>query len=248
MRPPPARRVRAAPPPQRRTAARARWRPARASATRAGRRGSAGPSGRGSRGRSSPQPGQGKGTRPMVEANRRPLPAFLAAFAFPDFRRLWTGAFLSSIGNWTQDVALAWIIHTRFGDPFYLGLRTFAVRRAAARLHAARRRGGRPHRPPAHPAHLADPADVVRPWSWACCTSPAGWASRRSCSSPSSPASRSRSRRRPTRRCSPAWCPPRPHPERGRPQLAAVQPLARDRAGDRGRCCSRAAERPPASR
>jgi predicted MFS family arabinose efflux permease len=62
----------------------------------------------------------------MVEANPRNLPAFLAAFAFPSFRRLWTGAFLSSIGNWIQDVALAWIIHTRFGDPLYLGLRTFA--------------------------------------------------------------------------------------------------------------------------
>ena len=62
----------------------------------------------------------------MVEANSRRLPAFLAAFAFPDFRRLWSGAFLSSIGNWMQDVALAWIIHTRFGDPLYLGLRAFA--------------------------------------------------------------------------------------------------------------------------
>jgi len=62
----------------------------------------------------------------MVEANPPRLPAFLAAFAFPDFRRLWSGAFLSSIGNWTQDVALAWIIHTSFRDPLYLGLRTFA--------------------------------------------------------------------------------------------------------------------------
>jgi predicted MFS family arabinose efflux permease len=62
----------------------------------------------------------------MVEANPTRLPAFLAAFAFPDFRRLWSGAFLSSIGNWTQDVALAWIIHTSFRDPLYLGLRTFA--------------------------------------------------------------------------------------------------------------------------
>ena len=62
----------------------------------------------------------------MVEANTQRLPAFLAAFAFPDFRRLWSGAFLSSIGNWTQDVALAWIIHSRFGDPLYLGLRAFA--------------------------------------------------------------------------------------------------------------------------
>jgi predicted MFS family arabinose efflux permease len=60
----------------------------------------------------------------MVDA--KALPAFLAAFAFPSFRRLWTGAFLSSVGTWTQDVALAWIIYTRFGDPLYLGLRTFA--------------------------------------------------------------------------------------------------------------------------
>jgi predicted MFS family arabinose efflux permease len=55
------------------------------------------------------------------------LPAFLSAFRFASFRRLWTGAFLSSIGTWTQDVALAWVIHTRIGDPFYLGLRTFAA-------------------------------------------------------------------------------------------------------------------------
>ncbi len=62
----------------------------------------------------------------MVAGDTRRLPAFLAAFAFPDFRRLWAGAFLSSIGNWTQDVALAWIIHTSFRDPLYLGLRAFA--------------------------------------------------------------------------------------------------------------------------
>jgi predicted MFS family arabinose efflux permease len=56
----------------------------------------------------------------------RVLPGFLAAFSFRSFRLLWAGAFLSSIGTWTQDVALAWLIHTRFGDPFYLGLRSFA--------------------------------------------------------------------------------------------------------------------------
>jgi predicted MFS family arabinose efflux permease len=55
-----------------------------------------------------------------------PLPAFLSAFRFESFRRLWFGAFTSSIGTWTQDVALAWIIHTRIGDPLYLGLRAFA--------------------------------------------------------------------------------------------------------------------------
>jgi predicted MFS family arabinose efflux permease len=53
-------------------------------------------------------------------------PAFLSAFAFRDFRLIWTGAFLSSIGTWTQDVALAWLIHTRMHNPVYLGLRAFA--------------------------------------------------------------------------------------------------------------------------
>lgn len=55
------------------------------------------------------------------------LPGFLAAFQFRDFRRLWSGAFVSSIGTWTQDVALSWLIHTRMGEPFFLGLRAFAA-------------------------------------------------------------------------------------------------------------------------
>jgi MFS family permease len=59
-------------------------------------------------------------------ADRTALPGFLAGFSYRGFRLLWTGAFLSSIGTWTQDVALSWIIHTRFHDPFYLGLRNFA--------------------------------------------------------------------------------------------------------------------------
>jgi predicted MFS family arabinose efflux permease len=56
----------------------------------------------------------------------RALPGFLAAFSHRSFRLLWAGAFLSSIGTWIQDVALSWLIHSRFGDPFYLGLRSFA--------------------------------------------------------------------------------------------------------------------------
>jgi len=65
----------------------------------------------------------------MTEApssETRALPGFLAAFAHRGFRLLWAGAFLSSVGTWIQDVALSWIIHSRFGDPFYLGLRSFA--------------------------------------------------------------------------------------------------------------------------
>ncbi|PYQ06592.1 MAG: MFS transporter [Acidobacteria bacterium] len=54
------------------------------------------------------------------------LPGFLSGFTYRNFRLLWIGAFLSSIGTWTQDVALAWLIHVRFVDPFYLGLRAFA--------------------------------------------------------------------------------------------------------------------------
>ena len=55
------------------------------------------------------------------------LPAFLSAFAYRNFRLIWTGAFLSSIGTWTQDVALAWLIHTQMHDPIYLGFRAFAA-------------------------------------------------------------------------------------------------------------------------
>ena len=55
------------------------------------------------------------------------LPAFAAAFESRGFRRLWLGAFLSSVGTWTQDVALAWLVHQRFGDPRYLGYRSFAA-------------------------------------------------------------------------------------------------------------------------
>ena len=64
------------------------------------------------------------------DAAAPPAPAarhgFLAAFEYKAFRLLWAGAFLSSVGTWTQDVALSWLIHTRMGDPFYLGLRSFS--------------------------------------------------------------------------------------------------------------------------
>ena len=62
---------------------------------------------------------------PPAPRSRRP--AFLAAFAFPAYRGLWVGAFLSSLGTWTQDVALSWLIQTRYGDPRLLGLRQFTA-------------------------------------------------------------------------------------------------------------------------
>ncbi len=54
-------------------------------------------------------------------------PRFLDAFRSRSYRLLWSGAFVSSVGTWTQDVALAWIIHTTLRDPTYLGLRAFAA-------------------------------------------------------------------------------------------------------------------------
>jgi MFS family permease len=60
-------------------------------------------------------------------SSRFPRPRFLSAFRVPSFRRLWLGAFLSSVGTWTQDVALAWLIHSTLGNPTYLGLRAFAA-------------------------------------------------------------------------------------------------------------------------
>ena len=54
-------------------------------------------------------------------------PAFLQALRVREFRLLWSGAFVSSLGTWTQDVALAWLIQTQIGDPAYLGLRAFAA-------------------------------------------------------------------------------------------------------------------------
>jgi MFS family permease len=66
-------------------------------------------------------------TSPPEPTAARKLPGFLAAFAYRNYRLLWIGAFLSSIGTWTQDVALSWLIHTQVGDPFYLGLRAFAA-------------------------------------------------------------------------------------------------------------------------
>ncbi len=64
--------------------------------------------------------------QPAARATPEARPGLLAAFAFPAFRLLWAGAFLSSVGTWIQDVALSWLIHSRMGDPFYLGLRSFA--------------------------------------------------------------------------------------------------------------------------
>jgi MFS family permease len=40
----------------------------------------------------------------------------------PEFRLLWTGAALSTVGTWMQRVAQSWLVLTLTGSPFYLGL------------------------------------------------------------------------------------------------------------------------------
>jgi len=48
-----------------------------------------------------------------------------AAFHYRDFRVLWFGAFTSTVGNWMQQVAQAWLIFELTHSSFYLGLDYF---------------------------------------------------------------------------------------------------------------------------
>jgi predicted MFS family arabinose efflux permease len=62
---------------------------------------------------------------PAADGSR--WPAAVAAFEHPAYRALWTGAFLSSLGTQIQDVGLNWLVHVRYANPLYLGLRTFVA-------------------------------------------------------------------------------------------------------------------------
>jgi MFS family permease len=59
----------------------------------------------------------------VLQAGRR----VAAALTYRDFRLLWLGALVSSIGTWMQKVAQAWLIVTLTGaaSAFYLGLDSF---------------------------------------------------------------------------------------------------------------------------
>ena len=47
------------------------------------------------------------------------------AFRYRDFRLIWCGACVSSIGSWTQKLAQAWLVLELSDSPFMLGLDTF---------------------------------------------------------------------------------------------------------------------------
>jgi MFS family permease len=49
----------------------------------------------------------------------------LTAFTYRDFRVLWFGAFTSTVGNWMQEVAQAWLVFELTKSSFYLGLDDF---------------------------------------------------------------------------------------------------------------------------
>jgi MFS family permease len=49
----------------------------------------------------------------------------LAAFHYRDFRVLWFGAFTSTVGNWMQQVAQAWLVLDLTQSSFFLGLDYF---------------------------------------------------------------------------------------------------------------------------
>jgi len=48
-----------------------------------------------------------------------------AAYTYRDFRVLWLGAFTSTVGNWMQEVAQAWLVFDLTQSSFFLGLDDF---------------------------------------------------------------------------------------------------------------------------
>lgn len=56
---------------------------------------------------------------------RERLTRVFKAFTYPDFRLLWTGAFLSSVGTWMQTVAQNWLVLTMTGSASWLGFAAF---------------------------------------------------------------------------------------------------------------------------
>src|SRR5918994_432238 len=56
---------------------------------------------------------------------RSNLSRAFAAFKYRDFQILWFGAFTSTVGNWMQKVAQAWLVFDLTKSSFYLGLDDF---------------------------------------------------------------------------------------------------------------------------
>jgi MFS family permease len=61
----------------------------------------------------------------LASSGSRALRRLGAALAYRNFRILWCGSFVSTVGMWVQRVAQNWLILTLTGSAFYLGLASF---------------------------------------------------------------------------------------------------------------------------
>jgi MFS family permease len=62
---------------------------------------------------------------PSVPEHHGFLRRTAAAFTYRDFRILWAGAFMSTVGTWMQKVAQSWLVLSLTGSSFFLGLDDF---------------------------------------------------------------------------------------------------------------------------
>lgn len=70
-------------------------------------------------------PGSGQTSKPTFSRPR----GLFAAFAFPQFRRVWLASVVFSLGNWGERLATGWVVLKETDDVF-LAAATFAVRQA----------------------------------------------------------------------------------------------------------------------
>jgi len=70
------------------------------------------------------QNSQPAGENPVVEKSTLYRRTF-QALTYPEFRVLWCGAFVSTVGTWMQKVAQSWLVFTLTGSAFLLGFDSF---------------------------------------------------------------------------------------------------------------------------
>src|SRR5262245_48990448 len=76
-----------------------------------------------------PSPSPATGAGGAAGSGAAPFAGFLATFdalSVRDYRLLFQGNAVTSIGFWMQQVALGWLVLDLTDSPFYLGLASFA--------------------------------------------------------------------------------------------------------------------------
>jgi predicted MFS family arabinose efflux permease len=71
-----------------------------------------------------PAPAERVGS-PFIQARIAWLSRVFRAFRYRDFRLMWTGACVSTIGTFVQQFAQSWLVYSLTNDAFYLGLDLF---------------------------------------------------------------------------------------------------------------------------